>query len=390
MTSCLVLLGDSAASWEAKGEITERYLNPRNIFDTVDIVSIQQGRPSDDALRALCGDATFSYLSYPAGTRLFLRTLGWSVSRLHDWAEAIRSHARVAHPSLIRAVTPHLNSYLALEASRAANAPFTVSLHINPDTDLRWTSLSAKEAISELAIQRLRHYVLPKASMVLPVYQSILPYTTRMGCPKVEVAYNAVGAGFLNSQQRVRGRGFRLISVGRQIPAKSPEPLVRAVAARSDWSLTLVGDGPLHSRMVKLSESLGLAHRINFLTSVPNSDLVNLLGEHDAFIAYSEFWEMSKAVIEAMLSGLPVVLNVRKGSPVPELPASPAVLVSGDPNSYVSALDRLDADVDLLRHVGERTRQFAVERWSPTQAEHRLATLFQQVMDAGPPESVRE
>lgn len=380
----MVLLGDSVAAWEAKGEITSRYLNPGNMFDSVHIVSIQEGRPSNAALKVLCGNASFHYTYYPAGRRMFLKSFGWSVSKLENWAAPMQFLAQSLRPSLIRAVTPHLNSYLALQASRAASAPFTVSLHINPDTDLKWTSLSPKEAISEVAIQRLRRFVLPQASMVLPVYQSIVPYAKRMGCRNVQVAYNAVGADFLKPPRNVDRTALRLVSVGRQIPAKSPEPLIRAVAERPDWHLTLVGDGVLHSTMVDLSERLNVKQRITFLTSVPNSDLVNLLRQHDAFVVYTEFWEISKAVIEAMLSGLPVIINRRKGNPVPELSESPAIFVLGDSSSYLMALDGLDANVNLRRQLAASTRNFAIKRWSPPETEHRLATLFQQVMDAGP------
>ena len=36
------------------------------------------------------------------------------------------------------------------------------------------------------------------------------------------------------------------------------------------------------------------------------------------FVVHSDIWEVSKSVLEALLAGLPVIINRRKGEPVPE------------------------------------------------------------------------
>jgi glycosyltransferase involved in cell wall biosynthesis len=110
-----------------------------------------------------------------------------------------------------------------------------------------------------------------------------------------------------------------LLYVGRFSPQKNLEFLIRAFArARHDYSsprmaLALVGYGPLESRLRALAERLGARDTVQFWGPALQAELPSIYRKADAFILPSvrETWGL--VVLEAMLSGLPVLVSERCG-----------------------------------------------------------------------------
>lgn len=103
---------------------------------------------------------------------------------------------------------------------------------------------------------------------------------------------------------------LKLIFVGRCGPLKGSQVLADAMEKleRSDAavSLTIVGD---------LEES-SLAERKNvrFIGRHGHSDLARILGEHDVLVLPSRFDSFGMVVVEAMATGLPVIVSPTVGS----------------------------------------------------------------------------
>jgi glycosyltransferase involved in cell wall biosynthesis len=281
----------------------------------------------------------------------------------------------------VRCYGAHLNAFAALEIRRELGVPFVVSLHINPDEDIRGRLTGFGDRLRAKALSRLERRTLREADLVLPVYQSIVPYLERIGVQRYEVAYNLLPASSLRRKRDYAlHEPVEIVSVGRQIPEKLPLRLIEAVAGLPSTRLTLIGDGPEHERLRRAAVESGAAERIAFERVVPNDVLCRRLPEFDVFATHSEYWELSKAVLEAFLSGLPVVLNRRRGEPVPELTDDICVLVEDSAAGYGRALQQLIADPDLRRSLGEAAAERADRLWSPTQTEARLVGVYRRLL----------
>jgi glycosyltransferase involved in cell wall biosynthesis len=107
-------------------------------------------------------------------------------------------------------------------------------------------------------------------------------------------------------------KGKRLITVGRHAREKDIDKVLKAFAqyvlpAHPEASLTLVGDGQEHKVLQQLAESLGIAHRCDFVGERPHKDLRDFYGHADLF-AYASLSETYGQVIsEALWCGAPVV-----------------------------------------------------------------------------------
>ncbi|MGR8008717.1 glycosyltransferase [Streptomyces hypolithicus] len=187
---------------------------------------------------------------------------------------------------------------------------------------------SATVAVSATVAERLRDWGVPAA--------------------RIHVVPNGIDAGRFrfdhDARLAARARlgvpedAFVAGGVGRLVPGKRFDVLVRAVAALPDVWLLLAGDGPEAQRLRTLAARLGAAHRIRFLgectsAGVPDGPpaIPALLSAMDVFVSTSRDEAFGLAVVEALAAGLPVL---HTGCPaVDDLPAGlapGATRVSGD------------------------------------------------------------
>lgn len=106
---------------------------------------------------------------------------------------------------------------------------------------------------------------------------------------------------------------FRLISVGRLDSSKDPQLLVSAMSllekASVDIELLVVGDGVLRRELEQRVASLGLDQRVRFLGLKSPTEIARLLNAADGFVLSSAYEGMPMAMLEALGTGLPVVVT---------------------------------------------------------------------------------
>lgn len=378
MTTLAVLLADRISDWAAKGEIVDGYLNPLDRFDTVHIVLCNDDNPDPEVVQRLVGTAQLHVHNVPSGMRTFLATAGWRPTLLRRWAEpGIRILADAA-PDIVRCSGTRLNAYLACLARRRLGIPYVVSVHTILDPRLK-PALSIRDRIVFTASLSIERSALREADRVLPVYGSIVPKLEAWGVTRHEVVLNAVGETEPKSSWSLDPAAVRAIAVQRQLPGKDPTPIVEALAPLHHVHLELVGDGPLHPRIVQRIGELGMASRVTVLPSLPNEIVLEHMRQADMLLYASDFPELSKACIEAGLIGLPAIVS-RALAPVPELGDGHAMLVDGSPESFRDAVAQLVDSSTLREGLGRSFLAYAREHWPPAAAELRLVAIYDEVM----------
>ena len=162
--------------------------------------------------------------------------------------------------------------------------------------------------------------------------------------------------------------GGRILSIGRMVPKKGFDRLVRAlgiVASRGvRFDCRIFGGGPLSAAVQSDAVDAGIAHLMHLGGARTQGDL---LVEY----AHAELFALSPVVtddgdrdgvpnvlIEAMACGIPVVATVISG--IPELieDGVTGVLVPpDDPAALAAAIERLLGDEALRRRLGEAGRR---------------------------------
>ena len=102
--------------------------------------------------------------------------------------------------------------------------------------------------------------------------------------------------------------GVRIVSVGRLVPQKRFDVLIRAVAefaTYTDVRLKIFGTGPLLTSLRELSSSLNVGDRVEFMGFSKEPD--EIYRSADIFVLASDFEGFGLVLIEALAYGLPIV-----------------------------------------------------------------------------------
>lgn len=107
----------------------------------------------------------------------------------------------------------------------------------------------------------------------------------------------------------------RVVTVGRLVPWKGVDKVLKAVAQCDGVGVVIVGDGPERRRLAELVRALGLADRVYFAGQRGKAETLALMAMCDIFVLNSSYEGFSHVVLEAMSLGLPVVATAVGGTP---------------------------------------------------------------------------
>ncbi len=381
----LVIISDALSALVRKGEMTDRYYNPGDLFDEVHIVLTNHDRPDPAAVQKTVGTARL-YL-HNVVPPSFKRSLGWLPLRLRPWVEQGVALAHQIDPALIRVYGHETNGYLGAQLRHHLGIPLVVSLHTHPDQMRRriaWRANWRHRLAAELA-RRLERVTLQSADRVIIVYEPQRGYALRNSARDLRLIYNIINPSHLRRKTAYRlHQPPRLLSVGRLIDGKNPANIIRAMTAL-DAHLTIVGSGTLDERLHALAHSLGLGERVTFVPALPNDELCRRLPDFDVFVTHTDYWEIPKAVMEPLLTGLPVVINRRYPQPVPELNGPWVRTVENTAEGYLHALARLLADERQRAALGQLGATYAWQRFAPHRMEQQTVDLYRELVPTLPP-----
>lgn len=176
-----------------------------------------------------------------------------------------------------------------------------------------------------------------------------------------------------------------ILDVARLLGRKGHRDLLHAMRRVADElpgaTLLLAGAGPDRADFEALADRLGLAHRARFLGS--RGDIPELLGLADLFAFPSHFEGHPGALLEAMLSSLPIVAS--------DIPVHRATLRDGetgvlvparDPDALAAAILELLGDPRRARELGRSARRDAVRRFDLDDIARRHEEVFAEALAA--------
>lgn len=155
---------------------------------------------------------------------------------------------------------------------------------------------------------RLRRYVYPHADLVTAnSTMAIASLTAFVPAERLRLIPNSVEAP-LAPAERVPERMF--LAVGRLTHQKGLDVLLRAFAQTRQqypWRLTIAGDGEERDSLKDLAKSLAIGKYVDWVGAV--ADVAALYRRAGVFVLSSRFEGTPNALLEAMASGIPVIVT---------------------------------------------------------------------------------
>ncbi len=175
-----------------------------------------------------------------------------------------------------------------------------------------------------------------------------------------------------------------LISIGRLVKRKGYDHLIGALGLLRKQGLNpellLVGDGPEHSPLEKLSKELGLSDRVLFLDSVDDEKKFQYLSAADMYVLSSIHEGFGIVLLEAMYCGLPIVATNRGGqTDIIEDGKNGLLVPPADAESLANAVRTLMEDADRRHAISAYNREY-VKPYGISAVAERYLKVFTEVL----------
>ncbi|MBN2374462.1 glycosyltransferase family 4 protein [bacterium] len=373
----LVIIPYRLSELVKKGEITDRYYNPGNLFDDVHILMTNDDVVNPEDVQRMAGHARLYLHNLPSPS--FKKTFGWSPFFIRKWTMEGLNLAKGIKPDMVRVINNFIEGYLSKEIKSAIGIPYIISLHGVWDRDCLRTP---KERFIRLFRKKFERSSLQNADGVAVVYKSIIRYAKSYGAQNLQLVYNVVAGERIEKKENHRlSMPARLLTINRQEREKNPENIIRAVKD-IDCTYLIVGDGQYHEYLKGVAAKAGCERKVEFIKAISNDRLCKMLKEFDIMVSNCDYWGISKTVIEASLAKLPIVLNKHPVEIPPEYKDDWLVLCDNTPEGYKAAILKLIKNESLRNHYGQKAYLYAKANFDPDEMEKRIVRMYEEVIGA--------
>lgn len=246
---------------------------------------------------------------------------------------------------------------------------------------LHWHSDILRQRVLLQAYRPLQHWIRGRADLIVttsPHYLEGSPWlqSFRTKTQVLPIGVDPVSADSTTvGELRRRNAGRRVVfSVGRLVPYKGFDVLIRAAAGLPDDYLTVIaGEGELRPELERLIAELGLEERVKLIGRISDEERDAWLHAADVFVLPSV--ERTEAfgivLIEAMSAGLPLVATEIPGSGTWWVNAhndSGLNVPVGDSQAMAQAIMSITADPETHEAFRRRARR----RWESVFTAERM------------------
>jgi len=169
--------------------------------------------------------------------------------------------------------------------------------------------------------------------------------------------------------------------VGRLVPYKGVDVLLRAMTMDTKTELVVVGDGPLLGELSELTRELGLSDRVNFTGPLNQEGIAAHLAAARGLVLPSvdESEAFGLVQLEAMAAAVPVIASdLPTGVPEVGIDGETGILVHpGDHHSLANALQTLQEDAGLRKKMGCAGRRRFLANFSRSQMIEGLVAFYE-------------
>ena len=174
-----------------------------------------------------------------------------------------------------------------------------------------------------------------------------------------------------------------IMMVGRLVAEKGYPELFQAMAGVPDAELWVVGDRLVSDHASSIDRAIDAVERDETLSARVRllgyrEDVPDLLRAADIFVLPSQREGMPRSIIEAMMTGLPVIATDIRGSREEVATEETGLLVPvDDPAALAAALGRLASDAGLRTRMGAAGRKRALDLFDESRIIARQLELLE-------------
>lgn len=216
---------------------------------------------------------------------------------------------------------------------------------------------------------------LKRASLVIVPSEGLFHLCILWGVPqsRLRLIQNSVDLSKFSTFKRDSFE-FDVLTVCRLVPWKGVDELIE-VCAKLKLRLAVAGDGPERTRLEELSQRLGFD--VKFFGDVPESKILELLGNTKIFVLNSHYEGLPHALVEARAAGLVSVAREGTGSAEVIHDGEDGFLV-GNTRNLTEAIKMAINEFDSSSHMGQLASRDARARFDRERNFEKISRVLEE------------
>jgi len=214
-------------------------------------------------------------------------------------------------------------------------------------------------------------------------------YVTIRSGMEVEPFLKSYDKAQVRKRLSVPPNAFVIAKIARLAPLKGHEDLLKAVSqvrrVHPDVHLLFIGDGELRPQITALASTLGLSDSLTLTGLVPPTEIPELLSGADCLVHASYREGLPRAVVQAMLAGLPVVAYALDGTPeVVDDGKTGFLIPAGDISGLSAAIDKVFSNPAASSAMGAAGRSRVSGEFSWRAMVQSIEALYDRLLNQCP------
>jgi len=215
-----------------------------------------------------------------------------------------------------------------------------------------------------------------------------------LGCPSSKIAIHHLGVDLsrIKYQKRVYdpSRPIRFLMASSFLEKKGVDICLKALSNlknKIDFSVDVVGDGPLKIRIIEILEEGGIRDRVTLHGYKPYDYFISLAYQSDVFLQASKTSRSNDkegtpmSLVDAMATGLPVVAT--RHSDIPEIVQHGTTGFLSEENSiseFEKAIMKMADSITDISSFSEKSRKWVEEQFNVRKQSDRLSSIYSELM----------
>jgi len=375
----LIFPNDPLISYVKKGELKDRYFNPKNIFNEIHFITFSEKECDVKDIQKIIGDAK-GYI-YNLKPLSFFDML-YPKKRLVDVKQSVKD----IDFDIVRGFSSTYSGYFTTKVAKYKNVKSIISLHTNFD-DMRYQFRNRKDYLRYIKYIVLKYLLeqktLKETEQIIAKYQFTKKYAIDNGAKqnKIKLIYNQVFLDKFYPKRLKNKKYLKVICVGNLEIGKGQRVLVDAIPKLSEnISFTFVGDGEDYELLQSKVKKYKIEDRVVFIKSIPNDKLAGLYREHDIFSLPIQYGGICIPALEATASGLALVMPKPIHEETPEITGKYAEVVENTSEGFAKGIQKIADNFELRKNMIEKGLD-VIKNYSGEKMEQKEAELYLKLIN---------
>ncbi len=376
----LIFPNDPLIAYVKKGELKDRYFNPKNIFDEIHFITFADNECEVEEIQKTIGDAK-GYIHRV--DKLSILDMFFPKRRVAEIQEIVKN----IKIDVVRGFSSTYSGYFTKEVAKIKKVTSIISLHTNFD-DMRYQFIKRKDYFRYLKYfitkYTIENEVLIEIDHIIAKYLFTKKYAleNKVDENKIEVIYNSIFfEKFYPRPVIERKEQTKVISIGNLEIGKGQRILIDAIPLiPNNITFTFVGDGEDYELLQSKVKDYGIEKRVTFIKSIPNDELAKLYREHDIFSLPIQYGGICIPALEATASGLALVMPKPIHEESPEITGEYALVVENSPNGFAKGIQKVADDFELRKNMINKGLEI-IKNYSGDLMEEKEANLYRKIIN---------